>query len=172
VADTKVSGLTAAASFLATHEFPVNEAGTSKKVTGAQIQATVAQGSGGASWYAQVTANQGTFVAQTDLTSLTVTVTPLAGRRIRVTGWVAAFTSSVTGDTAALFIMEGATQLAQANTDCPVGGGFAQAVAILTPTAVAHTYKLAASRSNGTGNVTMNAAVTYPAFILVEDIGT
>jgi hypothetical protein len=37
MADTKVSGLAAVAAFLSTHELPVNEAGTSKKVTGAQI---------------------------------------------------------------------------------------------------------------------------------------
>lgn len=41
MADTKVSALTAAASFLLADEIPVNEAGTSKKATGTQIQASV-----------------------------------------------------------------------------------------------------------------------------------
>lgn len=37
MADTKTSALTAASAALTTHEYPVNEAGTSKKVTGAQV---------------------------------------------------------------------------------------------------------------------------------------
>jgi hypothetical protein len=41
VADTKISGLTAAAAALAADELAVNEAGTSKKVTLAQIGAVV-----------------------------------------------------------------------------------------------------------------------------------
>jgi hypothetical protein len=42
VADTKISALTAAASFLLADELPVNEAGTSKKVTGLQMQTVLA----------------------------------------------------------------------------------------------------------------------------------
>lgn len=41
MADTKVSGLAAVASFLVAQEFPVNDAGTSKKITGTQIRAGV-----------------------------------------------------------------------------------------------------------------------------------
>jgi hypothetical protein len=37
MSDTKISALTAAASMAAANEFPINEAGTSKKVTGQQI---------------------------------------------------------------------------------------------------------------------------------------
>ena len=43
MADTKISALPAASSGLLTHEFAANEAGTSKKVTGAQIVALDAQ---------------------------------------------------------------------------------------------------------------------------------
>jgi hypothetical protein len=39
MADTKISALPAAASFLEADEFAVNEAGVSKKVTGNQMQA-------------------------------------------------------------------------------------------------------------------------------------
>jgi len=38
VANTKISALTAAGGAIATHEFPVNESGTTKKVTAAQIK--------------------------------------------------------------------------------------------------------------------------------------
>src|SRR5436190_11000239 len=65
--------------------------------------------------YAQVTANQGTFTAETDLTSLTVTVTISAGfaaasRKLRIRGRVM-LSSSVTGDVGLLHIKEGATYL-------------------------------------------------------------
>jgi hypothetical protein len=40
MADTKISALTAATAFLEADEFAVNEAGTSKKVTGNQMQAS------------------------------------------------------------------------------------------------------------------------------------
>lgn len=48
MADTKVSALTAAASALDTHEIPVNEAGTSKKVTRAQLFTAPTFGAGSA----------------------------------------------------------------------------------------------------------------------------
>ena len=41
MADTKISGLPAAGGFISTDELPVNEGGTSKKVTGAQVLAYV-----------------------------------------------------------------------------------------------------------------------------------
>src|SRR5256885_7519892 len=41
MADTKISALTAATSFLDADEFPVNEAGTSKKVSGTTLKAWV-----------------------------------------------------------------------------------------------------------------------------------
>jgi hypothetical protein len=170
VADTKVSGLSAVAAFATALEFPVNDAGTSKKITGAQIIAALPQGTL-PSGYAEVTANQGTFTALTDLTSLTVTVTIAAGRRIRVSA-LAAFSSSVSGDVAQFYIREGATSLQIVNVACATSAGFyAVASVILTPSAAAHTYKLSAQRQGGTGNITMNAAAATPAYILVEDIG-
>src|SRR5437773_562988 len=108
---TKYSGLTAAASLLTTHEWGVNEAGVSKKVTGLQVINAGAPGTGqfGSAAYAQVTANQGTFTALTDLTSLTVTVTIGAGRRIKITGY-AGLGSSVANDYMQILIREGSTQ--------------------------------------------------------------
>lgn len=41
MADTKISGLTAASAAAGANEFPINEAGTTKKVTGTQIAAMV-----------------------------------------------------------------------------------------------------------------------------------
>jgi hypothetical protein len=126
--------------------------------------------------YAPVTANQGSITALVDLTGLTVTVTLVAGRRIRITGDVS-FTSSVAADNALCQIVEGATVLNSRSTaipaiTTPAGGYSCHVEAVLTPTAAAHTYKLQAQRNGGSGNITMVAAATQPAFILVEDIGT
>ncbi len=82
--------------------------------------------------------------------------------------------AGITDDEFALIIAEGATILAQsyvllrpANSQC-----FGLVIAVIQPTAAAHTYKLQLGRSVGTGTATANAAATIPAFILVEDIGT
>ncbi len=175
MADTKISGLAAAAAFLTTHELPVNEAGTSKKVTGAQILAKAAQGSGGSAWYAQVTANQVGAPSPGDLTGLTVTVTGLASRRFRVS-WQVACGSSVATDSVAVTCTEDATVIQTCNLASVIGGGLASTmpgmVIITAGGAGAHTYKLTMTRSAGSGNVTMFASATQPAFILIEDIGT
>jgi hypothetical protein len=172
MADTKYSGLSAAASFLTTHEFGVNEAGTSKKVTGQQVMNAVAQGKVG---YAEITATSATFTTSTDIAGLTFTTPVLvAGRRIRVT-FYAQVTSSVTTDVIEAFIMEGATQLAQGLIPLTVaagGHGVCYISTVLTPSAAAHTYKITCTRFAGTGNCQIDGASTNRAYILAEDIGT
>jgi len=137
-------------------------------LTAAQ-QNDLAQGTLG---YAQVTANQGSITTVVDLTSLTVTATLVAGRRIRITGQCL-FQSTVADDTVELRIMEGGTQLTQIDVIARVASitATAHGSVILTPTAASHTYKLSALRASGTGTVTMTAGATFPAYILVEDIG-
>lgn len=122
--------------------------------------------------YAQVTANQGGITTEVDLTGLAVTVTVGAGRRILIRGCVRASTT-VAQDSFDLKILEGATVLQTAEYVSPV---VARAEArrvevVLTPSAGSHTYKLTGVRSTGTGTFTMNAGATFPAYILVEDIG-
>ena len=123
--------------------------------------------------YAQVTANQGTFTTPTDLTGLSVAVTLVAGRRIRVTGQVI-FTSTVGNDTAELQIREGATLLQEATATCGAANSGVATVhssIVLAPTAGGHTYKLQGTRNSGTGNISTVANANAIAFILVEDIG-
>lgn len=123
--------------------------------------------------YAEVTANQGTYTGSTDLTGLSVTVTvPTNGARIKITG-KALFNSSVANDRITFRIMEGATQINTApSLASSVGGdtvsGFVQAS--VSATAGSHTYKLNSSRATGTGNITMEASSTAPAYIIVENI--
>lgn len=138
-------------------------------VTAAMLLAMMPLGTLG---YAQAVANQGGITAQVDLTSLTVTVTVGTGRRIRLEG-LGLITSSVAGDTANLYIMEGATQLGvfQVNLPTTLTGFTLHGSVILTPSAGAHTYKLQLSRGAGTGTLVLNAAATQIAYILCEDIG-
>lgn len=124
----------------------------------------------------EVTANQGTFTAETDLTSLSVTVTVVAGRKLRITGEVHA-SSTVAADEIGFFIKEGATYLAKSGQSPPVANRnvLFHREKVVSPSAGSHTYKLAMSRLSGTGDITMVAAAGNngsPAFILVEDIGT
>lgn len=120
--------------------------------------------------YAQVTANQTGITAEVDLTGLSVTVTVATSRRIKITGECLA-QNSASGNVHALRIKEGTTQLQSrqlvsgaANSDESF-----HAEIPLTPTAGSHTYKLAFVAATGTSQLT--AASTFPAFILVEDIG-
>jgi hypothetical protein len=122
--------------------------------------------------YVQVVANQTPITTQVDLTSLTVTVTvPYAQHRVRISGY-ANFSNGTANNGAFLFIMEGATQLTQASAmETLAGNAFTIcAQAVVVPTAASHTYKLQAAQLNG-GTVTMLAGATFPAFILVEDLG-
>lgn len=122
---------------------------------------------------AEVTANQGTFTAETDLTGLSVAVTissefAAAGRKLKITG-SAKFASSVGTDIAGLRIKEGSTQL-QERRSLAASEYPCHCEVIVTPTAGAHTYKLAALRITGTGNITMYAAAGSTGFIFVEAV--
>jgi hypothetical protein len=165
MADTKVSGLSAVAAFATTQEFPVNDSGTSKKITGTQLRAAFPDGTMA---YVQVTANQTGISAVTDLTSLTVTVTPAASRRLRVKAYVRLI-QNTSAATPIVSIKEGATILNQAVVGLAIGGQATLHVeAILTPTAAAHTYKI--TLETGLGTVDLLASATNPSFILCEDI--
>lgn len=123
--------------------------------------------------YAQVVAPQVGILAKTDVIGLSVTVTVGAGRRIQISGSLAML-SNVNDDVLRVYIMEGATDLQirdityrnLSNENYEM-----EPQVVLTPSAGAHTYKIAVQRFFGTGNVVMRAGPTFPAFILVEDIG-
>ena len=130
---------------------------------------------GGTLGYAQVIADQTGITTETDLTGLTVAVTVGAGRRIRVTASVLVY-GSVVSDEFIVNIKEGATVLQRAGYDSLTGAGTSRPTSVersvvLTPSAGSHTYKLSLLRNQGTGSLTSSAGTTFPAFILVEDIG-
>lgn len=122
--------------------------------------------------YAERTANQGSIVAETSLTGLTLTIgTASAGRKLMFTAAVQLY-STVAGDDAVLSLRRNGVEiatheltLAKANTQLAfrIARRWAH-----TGTAV---YSLGARRATGTGTITMRALSTTPAFLLAEDIG-
>lgn len=137
------------------------------------LNSLAATGPRGTLGYAQVVASQATITTEVDLTGLSVAVTVVAGHRIKITA-ECMFSGTVVDNIAGLFIYEGATALQQRGTLCrpATWNMLAHAEVVLTPSAGAHTYKLRGILWGGTGSVTMYAASTAPAFILVQDIGT
>jgi hypothetical protein len=126
---------------------------------------------GGWIGYVPVTTAQGGFGAPlADITGLAVTVTAGTNRRLKITAYVNAILGAAAG-LVAVTIMEGATQLNGAQLNGAASASMMlQPVAIVTPTAGAHTYKVQMNTTGASG-VSSNAGATQPAFILVEDIG-
>ena len=123
--------------------------------------------------YAQVTANQGSITTITDLTSLSVTFTAVANRRVRVVGYIEV-TSTVLDGAFELFITDGSNTAIKRATGPILSTTAAVTVPIeivVTPGAGSVTYKLRLQRTSGSGTYTMSAGATNPAFICVEDIG-
>src|SRR5690606_23957050 len=109
-----------------------------------------------------------------DLPGLSVQVSVPAGRLIRVVGYVRHWGGSMAqGEEADLRIREGDSGLGllrviavkSGNAD----GGAVQA--LIRPSAGTHTYKLTFQQISGTSDWTVVASSTFPAFILVEDLG-
>lgn len=121
--------------------------------------------------YAEVQADQAGITTATDLTGLTITISVPSGRRIKITGRIAA-SSSVASDVINSSLYEGATELQQGRAHVTVGGSNATIIteAMLTPSAGIHTYKLSLSRFAGTGTLTMASSAVRPAFLLAEDV--
>lgn len=118
---------------------------------------------------AQATANQAGITVSTDLTGLTVTFTAVAGRRYRITTHVIGQQITAGADQS-VSIYEGATELQRATISLSAAffGTFNPTLTV-SPSAGAHTYKLKGMTTAGT--MTMHGSATYPASIIVEDIG-
>lgn len=120
--------------------------------------------------YAQITSNftSTSLVGPADIPGLSVTVNvPTGGRRIKITGYARSVFGSNAGYFYDLQIAEGSTILSLASNSPRVAPAIA--IASFVPTAGTHTYKIRHS-VGASANVTTEAAVAYPAFILVEMI--
>lgn len=118
----------------------------------------------------QATSDQGTILAETDLTSLSVTVTAGLTRRLKLSARVMVVAPS-SGTSATLRIKEGSTVLQEATHDFSSLGLTDTLVCFVTvtPTSGAHTYKLSLLPIGGT--FATEAAATRPNILLVEDVG-
>ena len=121
---------------------------------------------------------ENTTLAQTgvttivDITGLTVTFTGVAGRRYRVDGSLL-LQSTVNGDTVNLIIRNSAgTFLNQGIYPLPSNAVANMcAVSLVTTATGSTTFKLSFQRQAGTGTMTANGGGTFPAQIVVTDIG-
>ena len=121
---------------------------------------------------------ENTALAQTgvttiaDITGLTVTFTGVSGRRYRVDGYLL-LQSTVSADTVNLIIRNSAgTSLQQAIYPLPSNASAYMCAASLITTATGSTtFKLSFQRQAGTGTMTANGGGTFPAQIVVTDIG-
>jgi hypothetical protein len=112
----------------------------------------------------------------TQVTGLTATVTiPAGGRKIKITAFARSIYNTSAAHVSFMSIWDGTvnsgTELAQSQYVDVSGstGGVAIAIAVVTPSAGSKTYNVGLN-SDGTGTAGLQAASTYPAFILVEAI--
>ncbi len=124
--------------------------------------------------YAQRTSNQTGITTMTDITSLSVTWTAVAGRRYKASFKVLVF-STVANDDVNVWLRNGSSTSLNAYGVRAVSTTHGIMVAgshVLTGlSAGSQTVKLSLERAAGSGSVALAAASTHPSFILVEDIG-
>jgi len=109
----------------------------------------------------------------TDITGLSVTFTGVAGRRYRVEGYLL-LQSTVSGDTVNLIIRNSAnTSLQQSiyHLESNASAYFCTSTLVMAATG-ATTIKLSMQRQAGTGTMTANGGGTFPAQLVITDIGT
>jgi len=108
-----------------------------------------------------------------DITGLTLTFTGVAGRRYRVDGFLL-LQSTVSADTVNLIIRNGAgTSLQQAIYPLPLSSNAYMCISSLVLAATGSTtIKLSVQRQAGTGTITANGGGSFPAQLVITDIGS
>lgn len=124
---------------------------------------------------AYVTANQGTITTEVLITGLSCAITAIANQTIKITVSIR-YGPATADDVATLRIKEGATvlQIAEGSVGratAQINPGLIAMTSLSAPSVGAHTYTASLERPVGTGNMTMVASTTHPAFMLVEAIG-
>lgn len=126
--------------------------------------------------YAQAVANQTGVTTITDATSLSVTFTAVSGRNYRTTVFME-IGSTVAGDLLVAYITTGAnTQVMRAAVVAPAlvgGSSYSPVMFAYNSSALSGstTHKVRIERNAGTGTMGIGASATFPAFIMVEDLG-
>lgn len=123
---------------------------------------------------ASITAASSTFTAVADITGLSVTFTAETGRTYRISAEMNA-QSTIAGDQVGIFITDSSNNVVQARYTGSVAASLQVGVsltAFVSPGAGSVTYKIRGQRISGTGNGTVQASGTAPAYIWVDDLGT
>jgi hypothetical protein len=119
-----------------------------------------------------VTSDQGSITSEVDATSLTLTVTAGASRRMKIEGFVRV-ESTVAGDRVGVRIYKASTQIQVGTVACTVANNTESVYVVITdtPSTGSNTYKLTVARLTGSGTITLKASSTGPGQIVVTDIG-
>lgn len=128
---------------------------------------------GGACGFISTTTNQTGITTEVDLTTLTLTLTVPASRRLKITAKVPV-SSATADDRVGMSIKEGSTVLgSDQTTAAAVNLPYSLlSVAIVDPSAGSHTYKVTAGLGGGaTGPMRTDHASNGMSFLLIEDIG-
>jgi hypothetical protein len=158
------------------HKHTLANGATDVTITAAQVNSLQANGVLG---YKEITSDSTTTTTPTivDPSGFEIAVTvPAGGRKIKVTVFAPAFSSSSSGaKTLMLYIREGSTTLQtafydQTTTTYAVPVLMQAILPAATATAGSHTYKVSMSQS-AAGTLKISAGATYPAYILVEYLG-
>jgi hypothetical protein len=129
-----------------------------------------------ASGYVEATANQtGITTGPTDLTSLTLTNTFVANRRIRIT-FKGSFVANAGAGLVEVYLREGATNISQFGNFAKQNATDARIVhgaVVLTPTAASHAYKVSVTCNAFAVDLNANALPGNPgpAWMSIEDMG-
>lgn len=120
------------------------------------------------------TSDQASISTMADITSLSATFTAVAGRRYRITlTGLLGNNSGGAGTTLSAYIRNGSSTTLQTAQTTAYTSGITQSImttVVDAPGAGSVTYKASAAVSSGT--MTYFASATYPATLLVEDIGS
>jgi hypothetical protein len=117
-----------------------------------------------------------TGVVGSAVTVASVTVTVNTSRRIKISGNICTWISTVNGDRIQVAIVEGITQLQVGRSQVQLAGIATENPVFLqcieTPTAGTHTYALTVVRNGGTGSITVSGDNSNQStYIMVEDVG-
>lgn len=120
--------------------------------------------------YAALTTSQTGITTETDVNDLSVTVTVPAGRRLKISSGMG-LQSTVAGDYAFMRLTEDGNNISYSQIITGASVQNTDSVAVVTPSAGSHTYKARAARTgSAAGTISVVAATTNPAYLLVEDI--
>lgn len=147
MADTKISALTAASSVVSSNEFAINEAGTSKKVTAAQIKTFINDPRNAASSNASISANTVTY-----LTGSGIPVPPAGLVAGQVFRWYIGVTKTAAGTGTPVWTFRAGAAQTTADTTILTITGTAQ-VATASGTLIVITLHVRAVGSGTTGVV-------------------